>query len=222
MSVAANTNRIIKSEFFLDAVHLVLRIYFMTFRFTWRNETTWLNHLKHGGNVLLCCWHQQFLPIMGYLYRHRGWSPSVMISQSNDGDIGAGLSQRTGWQPVRGSSSKGGFRALKTIIRELRRSRLAAHIVDGPRGPAGVVKSGAIMLAQAAQAIVVPVYLSADRAWYFKSWDRFMLPKPFARLTVQFGEPVYVADARGKADMEDRRRRLESAMRPHLVFPPVS
>lgn len=220
--MAVNTNPIIKSDIFLDIVHVILRLYFYTFRVTAMNETTWLQHLKHGGNVLLCCWHQQFLPIMAYLYRHRRWSPSLMISQSNDGDIGAGLCQRTGWRPVRGSSSRGGVKALKGIIRELRRSRLAAHIVDGPRGPAGIVKSGTIMLAQATRAIVVPVYLSADRAWFFKSWDRFMIPKPFARLQVQFGEPLYVSDARGKSDMEACRQRLESAMRPHLISPCAS
>ncbi len=191
-------------------------MYSSTLRYTSINEDTWINYLEKGGSVLLCGWHQQILPAIGYYGKFRHFSPSIMISQSNDGDIGAGISQRTGWRPIRGSSSRGGLKALKGIIRELKSSRLAAHIVDGPQGPAGVVKPGVISLALAAHAVIVPVFITADRAWYLNSWDRFMIPKPFSRIQLKSGNMIHMNEVKEKKDVELLRVKLESVMLPHL------
>lgn len=212
-----NTNRIIKSDIFLDFFSGILRIYAMTLRFTAINEDAWVSYLEKGGSVLLCGWHQQILPAIGYFGKFRHFSPSIMISQSNDGDIGAGICQRTGWRPIRGSSSRGGLKALKRIIRELKNSRLAGHIVDGPQGPAGIVKPGVISLALAARSVIVPVYVSADRAWYLNSWDRFMIPKPFSRIVFKSGDMIRLSEEKGKTDVETLRIKLESVMLPHLI-----
>jgi hypothetical protein len=217
MPLAINTSRIIKSDIFLDAFYGILRAYCRTFRITVINDASWTDYLQKGGAVLLCGWHQQIFSTLAYFGRFRGFSPSLMISQSNDGDIGAGICRRAGWRPIRGSSSKGGLKALKHMIRELRRSRLAGHIVDGPQGPAGIVKPGTISLALAARAVIVPVSISADRAWFFSSWDRFMLPKPFARIQFCFGEMIHLNGSEGKMDVEAWRRHLESIMRPYLI-----
>ena len=216
-TLTINTSRIIKSDIFLDIFYGILRAYCRTFRITSINEAPWRNYLQKGGSVLFCCWHQQVFPTLAYIRDFRELSPPLMISQSNDGDIGAGIVRRYGWKPVRGSSSKGGLKALKQMIRELRRSRLAGHIVDGPRGPAGIVKPGIISLALAARAVIIPVSISANRAWFFNSWDRFMLPKPFARLQFVFGEMIHVDGSEGKTDVEARRRHLESVMQPYLI-----
>ena len=204
---------------FLGAVYRLLRLYYRTFRVAVLNEAILIDHLKNGDTVLLCCWHQQLLLTIGYLEKFRRFSPLLMISQSHDGDIAAGLCQRCGWRPVRGSSSRGGMKALKNMIREFRKSRLAGHIVDGPRGPSGKVKSGTIMLAMAAHAVIVPVFCSADRAWYFNSWDRFMIPKPFANVQFQFGEMIDLNNGNEKLDGEFCRHYLESAMLPYLNHP---
>jgi lysophospholipid acyltransferase (LPLAT)-like uncharacterized protein len=217
MPLTINTSRIIKSDVFLDIFYGILRAYCRTFRITFINEDPWLDYLRKGGSVLLCGWHQQFFSTVACFEKYQEFSPSLMISQSNDGDIGAGICQRAGWRPIRGSSSKGGLKALKHIIRELRRSRLAGHIVDGPQGPAGIVKPGTISLALAARAVIVPVSISADRAWFFNSWDRFMLPKPFAEIRFTFGQMIHLNGADGKTDVEAWRRHLESVMRPYLM-----
>jgi len=217
MPLTINTSRIIKSEFFLDAFYGILRAYCRTFRITIINEAPWMDYLQKGGSVLLCGWHQQFFATAAYFQQYQKFSPSIMVSQSNDGDIGAGLLRRAGWRPIRGSSSRGGMKALKHMIRELRRSRLAAHVVDGPQGPAGIVKPGAITLALAARAVIVPVSISADRAWFFNSWDRFMMPKPFAGIRFAFGEMIHLNGSDGKTDVEAWRRHLESVMRPYLI-----
>ncbi|MFH0997690.1 MAG: lysophospholipid acyltransferase family protein [Pseudomonadota bacterium] len=215
--MAINTSRIIKSELFLDAFYGILRAYCRTFRVTIVNDAPWMDYLQKGGSLLFCCWHQQVFPTLAYIRDFRELSPPLMISLSNDGDIGAGIVRRFGWTPVRGSSSKGGLKALKQMIRELRRSRLAGHIVDGPRGPAGIVKPGVITLAQAGRAVIIPVSISADRAWFLKSWDRFMIPKPFAEIRFAFGEMIHLNGADGKTDVEALRGHLESVMRPYLM-----
>jgi lysophospholipid acyltransferase (LPLAT)-like uncharacterized protein len=214
-----NTSRIIKSDVFLDVFYGILRAYCRTFRISVINEAPWRDYLHKGGTLLFCCWHQQVFPTLAYIRTFHELSPPLMISLSNDGDIGAGIVRRFGWTPVRGSSSKGGLKALKQMIRELRRSRVAGHIVDGPQGPAGIVKPGTITLALATRAAIVPVSISADRAWFFNSWDRFMLPKPFAGIQFAFGEMIHLNGSEGKTDTEDGRRHLESVMRPYLIRP---
>ena len=217
--MAINTSRIIKSDIFLDIFYGILRVYCRTFRISVINEAPWQDYLQKGGSLLFCCWHQQVFPTLVYIREFRELSPPLMISLSNDGDIGAGIVRRFGWTPVRGSSTKGGLKALKQMIRELRRSRVAGHIVDGPQGPAGIVKPGTITLALAARAVIVPVSISADRAWFFNSWDRFMLPKPFAGVRFAFGEMIHLNGSEGKTDVEACRLQLESVMRPYLIQP---
>jgi hypothetical protein len=140
-----------------------------------------------------------------------------MISQSKDGDIIAGIAEKSGWHTVRGSSSRNGGQALKEMIGQLQLTGLAAHIVDGPKGPAGIIKAGAVSLARAAGAVVVPIYTASDRAWYFKSWDRFMLPKPFAKVHLRFGEMLDLSTGEGDEAFEDHRVRLQQIMQPGLI-----
>jgi lysophospholipid acyltransferase (LPLAT)-like uncharacterized protein len=140
-----------------------------------------------------------------------------MISQSKDGDIIAGIAEKSGWHTVRGSSSRNGGRALKEMVGRLERTGLAAHIVDGPRGPAGIIKAGVVSLARAAGAVVVPIYATSDRAWYFKSWDRFMLPKPFAKVTLRFGEMMDLTEGEDDKDFENHRLHLQQIMLAGLI-----
>lgn len=195
--------------------HLI-RIYSWTFRLRIENEKPWLTYLQNGGKVLLCCWHQQFFSAIRHFKTYAAYRPALMISQSKDGDIIAGIAEKTGWHTVRGSSSRDGSRALKEMIHHLSNTGLAGHILDGPRGPAGVVKAGLVSLARASGAFVVPIYASADRAWYFNSWDRFMLPKPFARVTLRFGEMMDMNTGASEEDFEAHRARLQVLMRPGL------
>lgn len=106
---------------------------------------------------------------------------------------------------------------MRGVIGELKNSRLAGHIVDGPRGPAGQVKAGVIRMAHAAQAAVVPFYVSADKAWYFNSWDRFMLPKPFSKVLLRFERLVHLDPNVDEAGFESQREALERMMLPGLV-----
>lgn len=197
-------------------LYYLIRAYSWTFRLRIENEQPWLEHLKKGGRILLCCWHQQFFSAIRHFKNYAIYNPALMISKSKDGDIIAKIAEKTGWHTVRGSSSRNGGSALRGMIAHLEKYGFAGHVVDGPRGPAGIVKAGVVKLAQAPGTLVVPFYLSADRAWYFKSWDRFMLPKPFARVTLRFGDMMDLTSGVNEDDFENQRVRLEQTMLPAL------
>ncbi|MCX5833282.1 MAG: lysophospholipid acyltransferase family protein [Deltaproteobacteria bacterium] len=196
--------------------HLI-RAYSWTFRLHVENEKPWLEYMQNGGRVLLCGWHQQFFVAIRHFKTYAAYNPALMISQSKDGDIIAGIAEKSGWHAVRGSSSRDGGRALKEMIGHLKRSGLAAHVVDGPRGPAGVIKEGVVSLARATGAVVVPVYVTSDRAWYFNSWDRFILPKPFARVNLRFGQMLDLSSGESDEDFERHRDRLQEIMQSGVI-----
>lgn len=140
-----------------------------------------------------------------------------MISQSKDGELVAKMALRNGWNPVRGSSSKGGMGALKKMITNLKEKKLAAHIIDGPKGPSGIVKAGVIRLAHAANAVIVPLSVSAEKSWFFNSWDKFLLPKPFSKVFLRFGEMIKFDRVKDRESFEKQRKQLEEIMLPVLI-----
>jgi lysophospholipid acyltransferase (LPLAT)-like uncharacterized protein len=99
------------------------------------------------------------------------------------------------------------------LIDKLKKNRLAAHIVDGPRGPAGELKAGVIRISHAADAVIVPFYIQADKAWYFNSWDHFMLPKPFSKVTLLFDEMIKFPATTDNELFENQRLQLQETMR---------
>lgn len=207
-------NRYIRSKWFIYLLYRFIRMYSWTFNLTIENEEDWLDYLTGGGTVLICAWHQQFFSAIRYFQRYKIYKPSIMISQSSDGEIVAGIANRTGWHTVRGSSSKNGKIALLNMIAKLKETGLAAHIVDGPRGPAGKVKAGVIRLAHATNAVIVPFYVFAENAWRFNSWDRFLLPKPFSKVKLHFGKMIKFNN---QESFEIQRRQLEKIMLPALI-----
>jgi lysophospholipid acyltransferase (LPLAT)-like uncharacterized protein len=215
--MAPKPNRIAAHKSLIHSIYWLTRGYYKTFKFEIVNNAPLLNALQSGQRILLCAWHQQILTGTSYFQRFRNYSPMIMISRSRDGDVAAAVTELLGWTAVRGSSSKGGFAGLYSIIKQLRKGQLAAHIVDGPRGPAGRVKAGAIQLASVTKAAIVPLAMSTNRAWYLNSWDHFMIPKPFAKVTIHCGDPWQVGRVRDETALEEKRRQLEEKMRPGLM-----
>ena len=197
-------------------LYKLIRMYSGTIRLTVENENAWLSILNGGGRILICAWHQQFFSAIRYFKKYQVLKPSLMISQSFDGEIIAGIAALTGWNPVRGSSSKGGESALKAMIQALKATGLAAHIVDGPRGPIGHVKKGAIRLALETGAFIVPVYVASDQAWFFNSWDKFFVPKPFSKVTLRFDNPIQLEYPASESEFEALRQQVETVMHKEL------
>lgn len=211
-SMAKMVKKTIQSNWFQAIVYRLIRLYAATFRLTVENEDQWMRYVEQGGRVLLCVWHQQFFSAIRYFENYRPYAPGLMISRSADGDLIAGVASRTGWRPARGSSSKGGKTAMTEVIGYLKETGLAAHILDGPRGPIGKVKPGAVSIALAADAMIVPFYISADRAWYFNSWDKFFIPKPFARVTLRYDNMIRLQPPDTESEFEALRQKIETLM----------
>ncbi len=211
--MAYAVKEILSSRFAQWLLYKFIRIYSLSYRLEVENEKVWLDDYdKKKSSILLCVHHQQFFAAIRYFQRYKDFKPGLMISQSKDGDFIAGVANLSGWTTVRGSSSKGGREALKAMIDHLAEHRLAAHIIDGPRGPHGIVKPGAIRLAEATGSTIVPFYTGADRSWHARSWDKFLIPKPFSKVILRFGEKMLFNESVSSEDFETQRKALEERM----------
>ncbi len=144
-----------------------------------------------GVPILFALWHgRMFLSIQA----HRREGIVTMASQSRDGEIIAGWLERNGYVVVRGSTTRGGSQALREIVRHVRSGRNAALTVDGPKGPARVVAPGVVQLARLTGAWILPITSSSSRPRFLRSWDRYLLPGPFSRNVVAYGEPFPVPE----------------------------
>ena len=161
-----------------------------------------------GAPVAFAFWHGQMLPL---LYQHRDEGVAILISSHRDGEIITRIAHRFGFRSVRGSTSRGGGRALLGLVRELESGGEVAVTPDGPRGPAEKFAPGALIAAQRSSAWIIPVAAVANRAWRLRSWDRFLVPKPFARVTVAYGEPTQVL-AKTARDAELEAGRFEALL----------
>lgn len=205
-----------KKLYYSSLMHTLLyhfiRMYSLLFRLRVENEKQWMDHYKNGGAVILCVYHQQFFSAIRYFKTYRRLKPGLMISQSRDGEIIAAVANRTGWVTVRGSSTRGGKEALEMMVDHVKEHRLAAHIVDGPQGPAFKVKAGIIRMAHESDAVIVPFYIASNNAWYFRSWDTFMLPKPFSKVILRYGDMIKFEKTESTEEFEAQRDSLNSIM----------
>jgi lysophospholipid acyltransferase (LPLAT)-like uncharacterized protein len=196
----------------IPCTYYFLRLYLSLLRVNVIGEEVLLQHLANHGRIIAALWHQRFLPALAYVTKFRKLRLCVMISQSKDGDLIAPIAKRLGLEPVRGSSSRGGKKALATILKTLEDRPGVVHIVDGPRGPKGEVKPGLIGMAQATGAAIIPVFVSAQRAWVMGSWDRFLVPKPFSRVKIRWGQPFFVPRTSDPESFERYRKEIESRL----------
>ncbi len=163
----------------------------------------------NGSPVIFAFWHGRMLPL---LWWHRAQGVNVVISEHGDGEIIARVAAGLGYKTVRGSSSRSAERALLGASRAASEGEDVAFTPDGPRGPAEFVAPGALVVSQRSGVPILPLAAGASRAWRLRSWDRFLIPKPFARVTVSYGAPLNVSaptprEAIGLADELARRIR---------------
>jgi len=147
---------------------------------------------KAGTPILFALWHGQMLPLLWY---HRDQGVAVVVSEHSDGEIIARILEWMGYRLIRGSTSRGADRALLGIVRTLKDGNDVAITPDGPRGPARKFAPGAVVASNRAGAPIIPAVAHVDREWTLSSWDGFVIPKPFARITIAYGPPTRVEAA---------------------------
>lgn len=161
-------------------------------------------------SVIYAFWHDSMflLPAL-----HRGSGIVIMVSASRDGEIAAGMLRLYGYEVVRGSSKRKGYRALIGLICGMRRGRSVAIAVDGPRGPRHQAKDGALYLAGRMGAPIIPVATRAKRGWTLeRTWGKFVIPVPFTEGVVRYGQPIMV-NGTSKEEIAARRSELEESLR---------
>ena len=181
----------------------LVRLWSMTLRLTRRNLEVFRDPELRARRPVIILWHDEIFPLIA---THSDERMACVVSQSKDGEILSTVLEGFGFRTVRGSSSRGGMRALVAAKRFMEEHDLGViFTVDGPRGPRHKVKPGAVFLANLAGSPVVPVRVTMERAKIFhKAWDRFQLPWPFSRCVITYGQPVELPDC--TRDPEEMKR----------------
>jgi lysophospholipid acyltransferase (LPLAT)-like uncharacterized protein len=161
--------------------------------------------------VIYAVWHGALLPA---LWSHRGRQISVLISQHRDGEIIARVAHFLGFRTVRGSTTRGASRALVGLVQELEAGFSVAITPDGPKGPNRNFAPGTLLVAQRSGCPIIPVGIHASRAWRLNSWDHFLLPMPFTRVTIAYEPFLWAPDGSPRelaARVEPYREALDRA-----------
>ncbi len=143
--------------------------------------------LDTSAGFIFSMWHETIIPLT-WIMRKRGFT--MLVSQNKDGEYITRVLNRLGYNTVRGSSSRGGFRSLITMAKLAREGKVLGITPDGPRGPRRVVQGGALIIAQRGNVPILPIMVAASPRKRLSSWDRFMIPLPFAKVVVAIGEPI--------------------------------
>lgn len=161
------------------------------------------------GGKIMAGWHGRTF-VAALFFRGQGvWT---IVSHSKDGDMQDSIFRRFGFHTIRGSTGRGGVKAAIASIDVLQKGATMAFTPDGPRGPSGIVQGGIMLMAKKSGAWLVPVGVSANRRWSVKTWDRYLVPKPFAKCVMVFGEARRLEPTASEEQVETVRQWLESEL----------
>lgn len=164
---------------------------------------------KKGQRVIYAFWHGRMLILP---FSHRWQKIHVLISQHRDGELIARIINIFGFGSVRGSTTRGGTKAIFQMADKNLDGYDVAVTPDGPKGPRYEVQPGVIYIAQRSGMPIIPVTNSAKKRWTLKSWDNFIIPKPFSKATIILGEPIYVDSQSSPREIEEKRGKLEEKL----------
>ena len=154
-----------------------------------RGRDNYESLIKEGESVILSVWHGQLLSVVHDLRKENFYA---IAGTHEDAEIISRIATKWGWNMMRGSSKEKGDLAYKDMINALKQPGNAVFITpDGPTGPARVPKPGGIRAAQATNAAIIPISVHSTRRWGFTNWDTFYLEKPFGKIFIQYGEPIF-------------------------------
>jgi lysophospholipid acyltransferase (LPLAT)-like uncharacterized protein len=166
--------------------------------------------LRAGDGCIFAVWHARLLPLV---FTHRGRGIVMLVSRHRDGEWIARVIERLGFGTARGSSTRGGEEGLREMVSLGEAGRLLGITPDGPRGPAEVVKPGLVFLASRLGRPVIPVASAGRPAWILRSWDRFQVPRPFARVVIGYGDPIEAPAGVSEAEAASCAARIQAALR---------
>lgn len=190
-------------------IYYIYRLWCQSLHYKEINRKYIENHTHNNRSVVLCLWHDELFSL---IYLKKDLNIIAIVSESKDGEILANVLQRMKLETARGSTTRGGVKALLHAAHRMKESNICSCItVDGPRGPRHKVKEGAIFLAKQAHAPIVPIRLFLGNAYHFSSWDHFQLPLPFSRVTMVCDEAYYVeSDIKNSENMTQECQKLEN------------
>jgi lysophospholipid acyltransferase (LPLAT)-like uncharacterized protein len=203
----------LKLEVSASLITFLAKIWFGTVRVKVINQEVYEKYFKgkETGHVVAGSWHRHAI-FLFYFFKNLG-PRAIMISRSMDGELTARIAKRLGYTPVRGSSSRGGGKALDAMIDYLNSTnekRLCGTPVDGPKGPRRKMKKGMLALAKETGSVFIPMACCGTRLITFpRAWDKTILPKPFSKIVVDFGEPVIIPKDTTDEEFERIRCDLE-------------
>jgi lysophospholipid acyltransferase (LPLAT)-like uncharacterized protein len=164
---------------------------------------------KSGRRAIFTFWHGRIFPAT-YYFRQRGIV--VMTSMNVDGEAIAQCIRLHGYGVARGSSSRGGLRALAQLARDIQHGKDAGFTIDGPRGPRYVAKPGPILLAFKTGAAVLCFHIALKNRIQLRSWDEFQIPLPFSRAVVLIAPPIWVPSDATKAHLRDLHEQMQRTL----------
>ncbi len=199
-------------KFFLVGVlgSLLIKCLFRTLSIKEIPEDYSLNLEEQGKYAIYAFWHAHML-LPCYVGRNR--NVKVLISQHRDGEYIAQTVQRLGYGVARGSTTRGGAKALLRMIKKIKEESISLAITpDGPKGPRFTAQSGAVLLGQKTQYPIIPVMIYLEKYWELPSWDRFCIPEPFSKARIFYGDPIIIPPRLEKLEMEEYRVSLENEL----------
>lgn len=167
-----------------------------------------------GKTYAPCYWHQHSIVILKSMrdWIRRGFKAGFIVSASVDGEVPAKIARSWGAEVIRGSAQRTGALAMRDIHQVMKNGYSIVTAADGPLGPCYEFKPGVVLMAKIGSAPMIPIGCAADKAWYLKRWDNFIIPKPFARIVLAVGEPLAVPRAASMEDLEDHRLSMQNAI----------
>lgn len=186
-----------------------------TFKFRFPNQEV-LQSVREKGAFVFAVWHES---VIGYMSAHAWTEPYLSLaSRSKDGDYAAFISEKMGFVSVRGSSKKrnkdkGGREAMEEYIQKMGQGISGGITVDGPKGPRHECKMGIVKIAQLTGRPILPGAALPSRYWTVNSWDKFKIPKPFATITIKYGDPVWVPQEATPEQLEEARLLVQTRLK---------
>ena len=183
----------------------------LTTRRYWINRHILETCQAQNQNFILGVWHNS---LSYFIYPMRVFRLTVLASKSRDGRNIAAVAGAFGVQSVAGSTSDGALGAMREMYKLLRQGKNVTIMPDGPKGPRYEAKDGIVAMAQRNKVPIIPAAFAGQRMWEFRSWDRMKLPKPFSKVVIYIGDPIWIDK---KEDPEEARKRVEHLLRLAVV-----